>query len=266
MRHFASFRFSLPLAFFPVAIAVAGGGGCGSSAATQSDGSREDDAAAALRIACGAADPGVLDFLDNMEDGDMTILGRDGRVANWYTFHDATAGTITPAPMANFTMETIADARCGISHRAMRVTGSGFGDWGSVFGFAFKSAFVNGAWVNLPYDTSTARGISFWARAGETSITSMHFGISDQWSDPYGGHCDVSLLSGPTSCYDHFGARFELTTTWQRFTYSFGELQQRSFGIPRPSLDQTTTANVEFNIPPSAPVFDIWIDDVALYH
>jgi hypothetical protein len=51
-----------------------------------------------------------------------------------------------------------------------------------------------------------------------------------------------------------------------RLAYLFGELEQRMFGIQRPTLDQATVSNVEFDIPPSAPVFDIWIDDIALYH
>jgi hypothetical protein len=82
----------------------------------------------------------------------------------------------------------------------------------------------------------------------------------------YGKYCDVTLTSGATACYDHFGARFDLTTTWQRFTFAFGELEQRMFGIQRPTVEVATFSNLEFDVPPAAPVFDIWIDDVAFYH
>jgi hypothetical protein len=246
---------SLNLVGVTLVWAALGTGGCGGGSGTEST----------ADPLCALPDPGALDVIDNMEDGDDVILARDGRTSIWYTYHDATAGTITPQPDMMFPMEAIPEARCGTSRRAMRATGSGFSDWGAGFGFSFKIAMLNGAYVDTNYDASAARGITFWARSGETSVSSIHFGIGDQYSDPAGGHCDVSLTSGPTACFDDFGATVALTTKWQRFSYNFGELGQRSFGIPRPTLDVANVTNVEFGIPSAAPVFDIWIDDIAFY-
>ncbi len=248
---------SLPWFWFPVgAVLVATAlGGCGGGSSTE----------VKLDPLCSVPDPGLLDYIDDMEDGDQFILAKDGRVSIWYTYDDMTAGTLNPAPETMFPMEPIPEPRCGTSKRAMRVTGSGFSDWGSGFGFSFRVAMIGGEYVDTPYDATAARGITFWARKGETSVGSVRFGIGDQYSNPAGGHCDKTLTSGPTACYDDFGSTLTLTAAWQRFTFNFGQLGQRSFGLPRPTLDVANVTNVEFGIPAAAPVFDVWIDDIAFF-
>jgi endoglucanase len=237
------------------AIVVAG---CSGGTANNSD-------AAVSALGCTDPDPGVLDFVDNMEDGDAPILKRDGRNGSWYAFHDATPGTLTPDMGVTPTMDDIPGKRCGVSTRAMRVTGSGFSEWGSGFGFGFNTVQIEGVWTTAAYDASRFHGITFWARTGETSVGSIRMGIGDEWSVPQGGHCDVTLASGDTACWDHFGANIPLTSTWKRYTFQFGELQQRMFGIPRDGLQTDAVHFVEFMMPPSSPVFDIWMDDVALF-
>jgi hypothetical protein len=214
---------------------------------------------------CTVPDPGTLDYLDDMEDGDQFILPKGGRVSIWYTYDDLTAGTLNPAADTMFPMEAITEPRCGTSKRAMRVTGSGFSDWGSGFGFSLKVAMMNGEYVDTPYDASAARGITFWARKGETSVGSIRFAVGDQYSNPAGGHCDKSITSGPTACYDAFGSTLMLTEKWQRFTFNFGQLAQRDFGLPRSTLDVANLTDVQFGVPPAAPVFDVWIDDIAFF-
>jgi hypothetical protein len=216
---------------------------------------------AALAVGCGDPAPGALDYLDDMEDGDARILGRDGRVGQWYTYHDATAGTLDPQQGTTPVMETIAGQRCGTSAKAMRVTGSGFSDFGAGFGFAFRY----GASMEQPYDASRFRGLTFWGRVGETSIGTVRVSIGDKWSRPDGGVCTTTPSSGANACYDTFGAPFTLTTTWQRFSIDFGQLQQQAFGLPRPALDTSEVMTLEIAIPAASPVFDIWIDDVAFY-
>jgi len=209
-------------------------------------------------IGCSDPEPGVVDYLDDMEDGNATILGRDGRIGDWYTFHDATAGTLNPDMGAKPVMEPIVGGRCGASTKAMRVTGSGFTDYGAGFGFTLK--YVG---KETPYDATRFSGITFWARVGETSVTQIQLGIGDQWSRPDGGHCTIE--AGPMTCYDNFGSLLTFTPTWQRYTLRFGQTQQRNFGLPRAALDTTALMAVEFGIPPGAPVFDIWVDDIAFF-
>ncbi len=255
---------SLPIGLtIALAVAVAGPA-CSTAPVTTSDASAAPDAVLNA-MGCTDPDPGILDVIDNMEDGDALVLARDGRTGGWYTYHDETPGTLNPDMGTPPAMETIVDGRCGTSTRAMRVTGTGFSNWGAGFGFAFKSVQTDAGYTSGPYDISAYRGVTFWARAGESSITAIRLGIGDQWNVPQGGHCEATELSGPTACYDNFGSSVALSTIWKRYTVLFGELQQRSFGMPRPALDVTAAHLIEFNIPPSAPVFDIWIDDVALF-
>jgi hypothetical protein len=224
------------------------------------------ETAASPAIGCTDPEPGVLDYLDDMEDGNAMILGRDGRVGQWYTYDDTTEGTLNPAEDTTPAMEPIPGKRCGTSAKAMRVTGSGFTDWGAGFGFDMRyGAGDGGVSMQLPYDASRFKGFTFWARIGETSINTIRVAIGDKWSRPDGGICTVAPTMGPMACYDTFGASFALTTVWQRFSIDFGQLQQRSFGLPRPALDTTATMTFEVAIPPASPVFDIWIDDVAFY-
>ena len=243
-----------------VAILVAGASGCESSSNCTPGGAGGAGGAPAA-IGCSDPDPGVLDYLDDMEDGTASILGRDGRSGTWYTFHDKTDGKLNPAEGDPPVMEPIVGGRCGTSTRAMRVTGSGFTDYGAGFGFALKY----GAGKEQPYDGSRFSGITFWARVGETSVSSIQLGIGDQWSRPDGGHCTLEPNLGPMACYDSFGSLMTFTTTWKRYTVRFGQMQQRNFGLPRPELDTANLLNVEFGIPPGAPVFDIWIDDIAFF-
>ena len=215
-------------------------------------------------VGCTDPEPGVLDLVDDMEDGDALLLYRGGRSSVWYTYHDKTTGSLTPDEGTTVTMEPIPGGRCGISNKAIRVTGSGWTDWGAGFGFDFH--YDLGVSKEVAYDVSAYKGMTFWARIGETSVNTVRFGIGDQWSRPDGGHCDLTLTSGATACYDTFGSSVTLTTSWQRFVLPFDHLQQRGFGWPEPNgLETTTAMNVEFAIPPSSPVFDIWIDDIALY-
>jgi hypothetical protein len=214
---------------------------------------------------CATPDPGPLDYIDDMEDGNATLLFRGGRMAAWYTFSDETEGVMNPAPMSTPVMEPIPQERCAFSYKAMRVTGSGFSDWGSGFGFDFKTASVNGTWTKLPYDASDTRGITFWARVGDPSITNVRLAVVDQWSDPQGGHCDQTVTGGDTACWDHFSSELSLTTEWHRFAFNWGQLTQRAFGLPRDNLDTANLLGVQFQLPASAPVFDVWIDDIAFF-
>jgi hypothetical protein len=235
--------------------------GCDNTPVSSRDGGGDGGGTTAY---CAAPDPGMLDFIDDMEDGNPNILSRDGRTSQWYTYNDGTVGTQQPPPMAAPPMESIPGTRCTFSTEAMRVTGSGFTNWGSGFGFDFKTAFGPNGYAGSTYDGTAYRGITFWARVGDPSVTTIWFGVGDQWSIPSGGHCDETLTTGPTACYDVFGTSIELTTEWKRYALEWGQLGQRSFGMPRSELDVANLFNAHFDVAPS-PVFDVWIDDIAFY-
>lgn len=214
-------------------------------------------------IGCTDAPPGTLDLIDDMEDGNATLLGRDGRIGQWYTYHDPTTGQLNPAQDTTPPMEAIPGGRCTAttSTKAMRVTGSGWTDWGAGFGFALK--YTGGK--ETAYDATRFRGVTFWARIGEMSVAGIRLSVGDQWSRPAGGHCDETVTQGPTACYDTFGTDFTFDGTWRRYVAPFASMGQRNFGLPRPEIDLASLLTMEFNIPASSPAFDIWIDDVAFY-
>lgn len=255
-----------------VALAAFGAGaGCADSPArigTDAGGQTGDAGAggdATLSGQCNVPDPGPLDFIDDMEDGNASIIWRQGRNSEWYTYHDPTDGILVPNQGAAVAMETIPGARCSYSFRAMRVTGSGFSEWGAGFGFDFLVVSGPNGYAKTAYDGTFARGVTFWARVGDPSITAVRFGVGDQWSAPEGGHCKMDVTSGPTACYDSFGALVPLTTEWRRYAFSWTQLGQRMFGLSRPELDTANLFDLHFDIAMSAPVFDVWIDDIAFY-
>lgn len=242
-----------------------GGGASGSPASTMSLGGGlggGGGSGGAALDACASPAPGALDMIDDMEDGDDGTLVKPGRMGYWFTYDDGSAGLLNPAPMTQVAMEPIPGGRCGTSHKAMRITGSGFMTWGCGMGFLLNL----GAGDNPAlYDASATKGITFWARVGDLSVKQLKLLIGDQWTSPVGGHCDASVSSGPTACYDAFYAPLDLTATWQRFSFTWGELRQRMFGLQRDALDTTTLTTINFEVGASASVFDVWIDDVAFF-
>jgi hypothetical protein len=56
-----------------------------------------------------------------------------------------------------------------------------------------------------------------------------------------------------------------LTTSWQRYSFTWSELVQRMFGLQRAAPDVANLATVNFQVGASSSVFDVWIDDVAFF-
>jgi hypothetical protein len=257
---------------FVVAAASIGGlaSGCGGGAAA--GGSAADalnvglgpDGGAATALGCASPPPGNLTLIDDMENGDNQILVASGRSGYWYTYDDGSAGLLNPAAMSrSFSMEPIPGGRCGVSQKAMRMTGSGFMTWGCGMGFFFALG-PSGTDIGL-YDASGTKGITFWAKVGELSVKDAVLLVGDQWTDPAGGHCDATVQTGPTACYDSFSAPLTLTTSWQRYSFTWAELVQRMFGLQRAAPDVANLATVNFQLGASSSVFDVWIDDVAFF-
>jgi len=134
---------------------------------------------------------------------------------------------------------------------AAHVKGGGFSDWGADLWFGLGS----------PYDASKYTGITFWGRvdAGTTSVLRIAFPDKDTFPD--GGICQTNV-TGPTQCFDHYGTRKTLGTTWQKYTVSFKEITQDGWGLQGSSFDPSSLYEVLFQIPVNA-TFSIWIDDVA---
>jgi hypothetical protein len=205
-----------------------------------------------------AIDPTAL--IDDFEEPSPAIPAIGDRSGGWWTAGDDTPGaTIVPELNSPARSEVVPGGRCGSTY-AMRVTGQGFTDWGSILGMSFAYS-SNGP---VPYDASFREGITFWARIGDTSTNQMRFALSDVNSDPAGGVCMENGDPG-TGCYDAFGVMIStLDTTWKRYKIPFRGLTQRDFGLPAEQSETTALYNMTFNFAPGA-IFDFWVDDISFY-
>jgi hypothetical protein len=247
------------------------GNGGGNDGAAGAGGGGGNDAAAAADagspnvVTCGdpyaPIDPTAM--LDDMEDGNFLILNIGGRNGAWWAGGDATPGG-TIVPMGDAPPELIPGGRCG-SKYAMRVTGQGFNDWGTVLSMSFAYGTEDGgAQGLLPYDGHIRSGITFWARIGDTSTDQVRFAVADKYARPEAGICVVNGPPGMT-CYDTFGVQLtKLDATWRQYRIPFGGLTQRMFGVQAPTVDTTTLYDVEFTFGPGA-IFDFWLDDISFY-
>jgi hypothetical protein len=237
-------------------------------ASPPSDGGSSTDAADAGPVtpmcaaATGPTDPTAL--IDNFEGGSSYLPMIAGRTGGWYAEGDATASaTIQPSGPA--APEVIPGSRCDSRH-ALHVTGTGFLDWGSEVSapldYGPNDAGVSGY---RPYDASQYKGVTFFARIGDTSTNSVFFGISDEYARPEAGIC-VDGGGVGTGCYDAFGTDLSpfIGTEWQQFSIPFASLAQRNFGVHSNAIDTSMLYDVEFVFAANT-VFDLWVDDISFY-
>lgn len=194
------------------------------------------------------ADGAELEVLDQMEDGDGAIEMIAQRSGDWVSFNDKTGGVQVPEDGAEtFVMSELVPPRSG-SHYAARSHGGGFTLWGAGIGFELYS--------QKAYDLSSYAGITFWARRGPDTASSLRFGVTDSATAPRGGQCQ--------KCSDYFGSDVSLDTEFQRYSFTWDELKQGGWGEPKPeALNTSQVYGVRFQMDP-VEAFDFWIDDIAL--
>jgi hypothetical protein len=207
---------------------------------------------------------GMTDPIDTMTNNTGSILTTGGRTGAWYTYNDGT-GTQTPvtSAMMPFVKTMITDAPAGLSSTfAAETFGSGFGTWGAGMGFDFN----NMSGTKSAYDASKYTGITFWAKAGpkgDATGQSMRFSILDVNTAPEGGKCDPAATMG-NQCNDAFGTGVTLTSAWQQFTFSWGQLAQEGWG-KNPgvtALAKNALYSVHFQLAKDAK-FDVWVSYIA---
>jgi hypothetical protein len=191
------------------------------------------------------------EMIDDMNDGDRFIPQVNGRAGAWKDHDDGTPGsTMFPDPSGLFTMTNTGDA---CRQYAAYAYGGPFVDDGPVVYFG----------IGGPYDASKYDGITFWAKMDRGTSSGLRIAFPDKDTQPDGGLCDVSS-SGPTMCYDHYGSRISLSTTWSKYSVSFSSLTHGGWGRGGTGFDRSTIYEVQFQIPVDA-TFGVWIDDVAFF-
>ena len=215
-------------------------------------------------------DPGPIDptqLIDDFEDGTSVAPMIAGRTGGWYASGDPTTGA-TLRPYGNAAPDPIPGGRCG-SHKALHVSGSGFTVWGAQVILALNyGANDAGLSEELPYDAAARgyQGVTFFARVGDTSVNTVRFAVSDQYSRPEAGLC-VPNPGQPNDCYDTFGVSLAqtLSTEWQQFRIPWTGLSQRHFGLQGGQVpDVSKLYDVAFTFPDHT-IFDLWVDDISFY-
>ena len=198
--------------------------------------------------------PDVL-LIDNLEDGNDSILPSAGRRGHWFTFNDGTLnGFQTPEPGTLLVPDVVVPAR-GTSTRAAHTTGGGFVGWGAGMALDFVNEGTPGAWgLPVPHDISQYSGVRFFAKGNievrvevTTSATTL---VAE------GGTCSLS-------CNDHHGTFVSLSSVWTEHSVSFSTLTQRSFGTPT-TFNPATALTIQFLVLGSLS-FDVWIDDIRFF-
>ena len=201
----------------------------------------------------GSTCPGLAaneELIDDLDDGDRFIPMVNGRSGAWTDSHDSSPSSkMFPDPNTGFVPSATGDA---CRKYAAYVYGTGYVIWGSDFWFGLGS----------PYNASKYTGITFWAKVDPGTSSVVRFAFPDKDTQPDGNICQTGISSGSTACYVHYGQRVTLSTTWTKYTLSFGSLSQEGWGHAGTAFDPASLYEVLFQIPVNA-TFGVWIDDVA---
>lgn len=192
------------------------------------------------------------ELIDDMNDGNAAIPEVNLRRGAWSDLLVNTSGaSIYPDPSTPFVVTDTGDI---CRKFAVFVKGQTSIDPGSGANFGFS--------LGAPYDASAYSGLSFWARIEAGTDPPLRVTFPDGDTDPRGAICSTSTADTTKTCWDHYGLRLTLTTTWTKYSIPFSALSQDSWGYLAQKFDPSTLYSVVFTIGDTA-TFAIWIDSVA---
>ncbi len=192
--------------------------------------------------------------IDDSEDNDHRLLTQGERGGYVYTFLDEAGSSVEP--LAGRLGGTFAQSEGGANGSMYAARFHGKTSGGAIVFAGFGLNFTD---PKTPYDAQAYEGISFFARRGADSVSSLRVKVPDTATDAEGGRC--------TECFNDFGTDVELTEDWQQHTLSFQDLSQLpGWGSPRPgSVDSAALYGIQFQVNSPGSSFDVWIDDVSFY-
>ncbi len=235
----------------------AGSGGSGSGASVGSgSGSTGSGTGAGSggSSSTGGGETPVADMIDDLEDGDSSILANGGRIGAWYTYNDETDGAVqSPASSGEFAPT---DGGPTGSAYSAQTTGTGFVEWGAGMGFDLnnKGDGEGGAGIKEKHDGSKHTGIVFHAK-GTTPIRFKMLTIGVTPTEE-GGTCEME-------CSDAHGKVLALGSDWQQFVIPFSEMYQEGWGTVA-DFDATALVGIQFQVA-KATDFDFEIDQIGFY-
>lgn len=228
--------------------------------------------------ACGSTVPARTFEVDCSVTDDYELLSvqaMEGGVLTWYSYGDATPGSVTLAETAD-----LLEPRCG-SNQALRLTSRGHTDWGSGFGeYQTPAAAV---------DATGYDGVSFWARTtGYGTSSGFSMTLNDKNTHPLGMVCIEPLaadvvggaytyneagmivpvggeLPSPTDCGNVFVRVMSATQQWQFYTLPFESFRQEAQPNRIPTgFDRSGLYQFGVTVPKDSNI-ELWIDDLGIY-
>ncbi len=194
----------------------------------------------------------TLELIDDLEDGNVLIKASHGRTGNWDIANDGT-GTQTPSPFS-----ISAGTGAPPSDKGAYTAGSGFSTWASL-NVSMRSG-------GLAYDASAYSGLSFRAKVGSGSSSTIRVRVVTGDTDPRGGICkdpsDVPTPDPSEFCYDHFFAEIDLTESWATYEVFFTDFGQSDTGMSFPSIDLAHVYQLEFYFD-QPDTIELWVDDLS---
>ena len=195
--------------------------------------------------------PGLV---DDLNDGDNQIPNNDGRQGGWYTYNDGTAGTQTPAPLANSDLCQLPSPFAPTNGQAC-TSGSGFASWGAGMGV---SILTGPNCTTCRYNASVYKGVRFTIRGSGISSVLFMVVTLDTLYVRYGGKCaDESV------CTDSYKAQVAVTEQPRVVEIPWTSLAQEGWGTPVLFNVQEIT-NFNWQVP-GGTNFNLCVDDVSLY-
>lgn len=205
-------------------------------------------AVVAVKTCAGALMPASDGLVDDAEDNDNQVQKLAGRSGYWWAAKDDKGSTIDPLGAMKMSEGGANGSKYAV-HVAGKNAPAGDMAWGTVFGLRLVEGQL--------YDASKYAGVSFFAKAGDKSTSTVRLKVADVNSHPDGKVCK-------DGCWNDFGKDFNFSHDWQEYKVSFAEMkQQDGWGDPRPpSITPSKLVQIAWAISTPGADFDVWLDDV----
>jgi hypothetical protein len=210
----------------------------------------------------GASDDGgdtvieAENLIDDLEDGDALIYGRNGRQGAWYTYNDESEGAAqNPEAMTNFL--PIADGAPSSPLYKAHTDGTGFATWGFGMGIDLNNEGddMGGVGMRAVWDGSAHTGIAFRARG--TVAMRLKVLVEAVVPTATGGTCT-------DMCEDSHGKIIPLGDEWTQYVVPFDELFQEGWGFGEVELDPATLMSIQFQVAANTDG-EVEIDELGFY-
>jgi len=206
-------------------------------------------------------------LIDDLEDGNNGVAAVGNRTGYWYTYLDAFASTIVPAPAPATGGVPLApgSTNChGASTKCIMISGTTtMADATAVppkYPYAGVGFDFSNAKKPCVYNASAYSGIKFWAR-GDVAVTIKLNTTATATADG-GGTCTGSMCNGG---FSPAGADVILTPEWQQIDLAFATAAPPTWAATLAAHpDKANLVSLQVQIPPGQ-TYSVALDDITFY-